>query len=70
MQVAGKYKGLNRDDGSLKDDALRRPEFSDLLAEPDSIEEHRIPREIPKVRFPIRMKVTLPYLLLALVISG
>ncbi len=69
MQIAGKHERLNRDAGSLKDDALRRPEFSDLLAEPDSIEEHGIPREIPKVRFPIRMKVTLPYLLLALVIA-
>ena len=69
MEVAGKFDPLDQVDGKRKEEALQQPASSASLTDQASIGEHQILQDIPKVRFPIRMKVTLPYLFLALIIA-
>jgi HD-GYP domain-containing protein (c-di-GMP phosphodiesterase class II) len=69
MEVAGKFDPFDQVDGKPKEKALQQPASSASLTDQASIGENQILQDIPKVRFPIRVKVTLPYLFLALVIA-
>jgi HD-GYP domain-containing protein (c-di-GMP phosphodiesterase class II) len=69
MEVAGKFDPFDQVDGKPKEEALQQPASSPALTDQASIGENQILQDIPKVRFPIRVKVTLPYLFLALVIA-
>ena len=69
MEVAGKFDPFDQVDGKPKEEALQQPASSASLTDQASRGEHQILQDIPKVRFPIRMKVTLPYLFLALIIA-
>jgi HD-GYP domain-containing protein (c-di-GMP phosphodiesterase class II) len=69
MEVAGKFDPFDQVDGKPKEEALQQLASSASLIDQASQGEHQILQDIPKVRFPIRMKVTLPYLFLALIIA-
>jgi|GEM_PF-1206574 len=69
MEVAGKFDPFDQVDDKPKEEALQQLASSASLIDQASQGEHQILQDIPKVRFPIRMKVTLPYLFLALIIA-
>ncbi len=69
MRIAGNFKRISPDDGLARLDAPGLTKPGSLVFDPAGAEAQGNIQETPGIRFPIRMKITLPYLFLALIIA-
>jgi HD-GYP domain-containing protein (c-di-GMP phosphodiesterase class II) len=69
MQVAGKYGQREVEQGKAFGGATKSPKADSLPLESIKSKKVLTSKEITRIRFPIRLKVTLPYLFLAFIIA-
>ncbi len=69
MRVAGNLDKLNRDEVMARVEALGLTHPAQQSFDSSEINSEGITNDISGIRFPIRMKITLPYLILALIIA-
>lgn len=69
MQVAGQYEPLKPGEGSLNEEPFQGAKSPDSRVEQVNSEGLQISQDMLNVRYPIRLKVTVPYLIFALVIA-
>ena len=69
MQAAGEYGQSDVDQGKAIGGAVKSPKADALALESPNKMKEFANKEITRIRFPIRLKVTLPYLILALLIA-
>ena len=69
MRIAGKLDRIGRDDGFTKIGAAGLAHPGQLAVDSADVKPHGILKEASGIRFPIRMKITLPYIILALIIA-
>lgn len=69
MRMAGNLDSLSPDDGLARMRATGYANPGSLVLEPADTKSQGTTKGVPAIRFPIRMKITLPYLILALIIA-
>jgi HD-GYP domain-containing protein (c-di-GMP phosphodiesterase class II) len=69
MRVAGKFDHLSPDDGLARIETLGLANQGTVVLDPTGSKAQGNFKDSSGIRFPIRLKITLPYLLLALIIA-